>query len=88
MSSNRCFANISPQGIEMIEENRFESASLNGLSMPVLIQYEDGINEADAADGKIREPRAESREPRAYGLVMFTRAFDTPAEPMRTPPIA
>ena len=65
MSSNRCFANISPQGIEMIEENRFESASLNGLSMPVLIQYEDGINEADAADGKIREPRAESREPRA-----------------------
>ena len=57
----------------MIEENRFESASLNGLSMPVLIQYEDGINEADAADGIIkraesREPRAESREPRAESL--------------------
>ena len=41
----------------MIEENRFESASFNGHSMRVLMQYEDGINEADAADGKIREPR-------------------------------
>ena len=49
----------------MIEEIRFESASFNGLSVPVLIQSTDGLNEADAADGRIREPRAESREPRA-----------------------
>ena len=58
----------------MIEENGFDSTGFNGLSIRVLMQYEDGTNEADAADGtneadaadgKIREPRAESREPRA-----------------------
>ena len=55
---NRFFANIPPHGIEMIEENRFESASFNGHSMRVLMQYEDGINEADAAGtaGRCRGP--------------------------------
>ena len=51
-----------PQGIEMIEEYRFESASFNGFSMPVLIQHEDGVNKTDAADGKIGEPGAGSRD--------------------------
>ena len=44
----------------MIEENRFELASFNGLSIPVLIQSENDLNEAVATDGRIREPRAET----------------------------
>ena len=52
----------------MIEENRFESASFNGLSIPVLIQSENDLNEAVATDGRIREPRAESRDHPVSGL--------------------
>ena len=73
------FCEYFPQGIQVIEENSFESPSFNGLSMRVLMQYEDGINETDAADGKVatdgkvREPRAESRD---YTMFAQLSMFD------------
>ena len=64
------FCEYFPQGIEMTEDNRFGSTCMNGLPMRVLMQYEDGINEADAADSI---KRAESRD---YTMFAQLSMFD------------
>ena len=62
----------------MIEENRFESASFNGHSMRVLMQYEDGINKAGAAGTAGRCWRSdagagERRDIRAHRIGAYAR---------------